>query len=384
LVFLKKNFSKALLIKNFFFKKYFNLEENRFLKKKFKKLPKLKKNKISKINKRFYKSCWRLVWLKKKKNQIIKGNFTLEDKKIGNTSLEQSKLSESFFNVRLFKALKKKNKFPFGYLKNFFLSQKLKIISRSILDSIKKFDNEPNLVNETINFYKNKFKSNKIENLSLKNSIKQNLQKIKNIDEDGEEKTFVYSSLVKNKIKLSKKNFFLKRAKKKKFLKTKLKKIILYYFFSKYFEKFYIKFHNVLRLNRFIPKLIKRYYKHFWYFKKNKNFFNLVSSLLFSKIFFSSYFLGFAIAKIFRARKNHGFILKTVARMWQFFQFSLGLKINIKGKWWGSLRTKEKFILSERSVRQSESVMVDYFYYPVTTKYGVFSIKVWLSELTWE
>jgi len=393
LVWRSNNFYKLKIIRDAFFNTYFNRVVNKFLKLKNNAsskvlLKKIELQKKNKINKQLYKEGWRLFLLKKKINQVRRNEIARSKKTTPALKLEEETLENQFFNINNYKTLRFKKKFPFMHEKKFFFFAAARALSAKLInikgsEKKKNNDEEPNF-----NFFDFDLRLKKNKELTLKMKIKKDLDTsefFKNMDKEGDmEEFFTYKSLLRSKIKLAKKKILLYPSKKRKKAKLKLKKIIVYYFFSKYFTKFYIKFQNIFKLNKFIPRLVKKYYSQFWYFKRNKNFYNLVTSLIFSKIFFSSYFLGFTIAKIFRARKNHGFVLKTISRMWQFFQFGLGLKINIKGKWWGSLRTKEKFILSERSVRQSESVMVDYFYYPVITKYGVFSIKMWLSELVWD
>lgn len=376
------------IIQKKFWRTYFNFNTNDFLKTKLSLNMYLKygslKKKSNNLNKKIYLRGWRLYLLKKSKFLFLKNKKQLLFSNNPQLLWKRKYFLKRFYNLKSFKSMKFKKKFPYSYVRKKLFFNKLNNLYGSLIK--KKFTKlKSNALNDTkFSFYKNFFKKKKNTNLTLKKKINKNLSKIKKINTGDGEEFWIRSLLSRAKIRLAKKKKIFKNGRKKKKIKRGFKKIIIYYFFKKYFTKFYIKFQNILKLNKRISRVVKKYYKNFWYYKKNKNFYNLVTATIFSKIFFSSYFLGFAIAKIFRARKNHGFILKTVARMWQFFQFNLGLKINIKGKWWGSLRTKEKFITSDRSVRQSESTLVDYFYYPVSTKYGVFSIKVWLSELKWD
>ena len=86
--------------------------------------------------------------------------------------------------------------------------------------------------------------------------------------------------------------------------------------------------------------------------------------------------LGYMIAKLFITPRNHRYMMSNIKNLWTFLNFKVTLKLNIKGKWFGRPRAKEKLLFVGDVKRQTSSTYLDYYYHPITTIYGVFSIKI--------
>jgi len=59
------------------------------------------------------------------------------------------------------------------------------------------------------------------------------------------------------------------------------------------------------------------------------------------------------------------------------------MKIVIAGKWFGRMRTNEKFIKIGQFQRQVFSKEVDYVFNMLHTRYGVFGLKMWVQGLNY-
>jgi hypothetical protein len=113
-------------------------------------------------------------------------------------------------------------------------------------------------------------------------------------------------------------------------------------------------------------------------------FTDLIRCFFFAMHFKNSNILCYAISKHISNKKQHFYYLKGARRLIDYFlkyesiESFLGLRIRVHGKFQGILKKRQfKMYRGYRSLHKL-STKVDYSAQRVYTKFGVFSIKVWL------
>lgn len=165
-----------------------------------------------------------------------------------------------------------------------------------------------------------------------------------------------------------------------KFLNLKIFKLFSLYGFN---YSLRIVFHNLNKImseNPFTLRIVGSY--------KNEPYFKTFSFLLviFAKTSNNSILIAYAIKKYFqkyyRSRKLHRFL--TFVRLFSEFSKEKGLiqgiKVKIKGRFSGKPRSKEEGFHIGKTPIQTINSKTSYSYLPLYTRFGTFSLKIWLTE----
>ena len=194
--------------------------------------------------------------------------------------------------------------------------------------------------------------------------------------------------------------FYLKKKfKQKKTLKLNLVDNKLYlnhlFFKVKCIEVEYILmeyFKSKVNINLFDIKYILNFstlsnispYSKIFLSSKLKFFTDFLHAFFFSIHFKNSHILNFVISRQITNQKSHRSHLKTVGKLLNYLIFYettedfLGLRVRVAGKFQGRLRKRVFKIFRRYRGLQRLATVVDYSIYKVFTRFGVFSIKVWL------
>jgi hypothetical protein len=269
------------------------------------------------------------------------------------------------------------------YLKYFLIKYKIHLVYYKII-YIKKFS----LLQ--IFFYKIKKKINKIQNIVnytkpfFKNKFYYNKIYLKSLIQNKKINFFVFSNIMlKNKLvykQISLLNFcnLLKNA-KIKFKNTK-KKIMKFSIFSNLNLKlnFIILWKNIKKI-KYISTIFKQINMFFWYFKfYSLN--NLYFSILLTRLFQDTKFLGDVLQILFKNIKNHVFFLKNFLNIWKIINRNYNLQMIISGKWFGLMRARKKILYYGHVAKLNFNVKVDTTTESIITKYGIFNIKIWIIK----
>jgi hypothetical protein len=173
-----------------------------------------------------------------------------------------------------------------------------------------------------------------------------------------------------------------------KFIKIKL----LYFYFNKTFKKIY-KFNFLIKFVFFNSNLLKfqKMLLNYEEFKKRMEkecdiyyrIFKMLNFLHFSVLTKNSYLICEIIKNFLIRRKRHKkfffYIKKDLDYLLGFYHnYFIGFKIQLKGKINGKMR-KKKVVGNEGIISLSKlNQIISYYMLPMRTKYGIFSVKVWL------
>lgn len=189
--------------------------------------------------------------------------------------------------------------------------------------------------------------------------------------------------LVIRSLKFNRKNLALLVIKKKLIIKaTKLKLEKLLYSSNKLVSNIYIQ--NVFSI--FSVKKSLKIPKNSILWKNWKLFFfnDLINIFFFSVFFRRSNIFSSFIAKNITSKKMHFNFLKKIKRLLNSFFFYgtycnlIGILIKVHGKFQGILRKRKFKHVYGKTSKTSFTSFVDYSLQKSYTKYGVFSIKVYL------
>jgi hypothetical protein len=233
-------------------------------------------------------------------------------------------------------------------------------------------------------FYKRKKFLKKKKYINIKNFLKS--FNIKFFSSKKRYKNFINILRKKKKIRFIK--YKLIKEKILKFIKIKL----LYSYLNKVFKKIY-KFNFLIKFIFFNSNLLK-FKKMLLNYENFRNrmekecdiyyrIFKILNFLHFSILNKNSYLICEIIKNFLIRRKRHKkfffFIKKDLDYLLGFYnEYFIGFKIQLKGKINGKMR-KKKVVSNEGIISLSKiNQTISYYMLPMKTKYGIFSIKVWL------
>lgn len=164
--------------------------------------------------------------------------------------------------------------------------------------------------------------------------------------------------------------------------------------------KLEIRFSNILRQNvwvqlknvlgivsrkrkRLFRLHCKRAQKKLWYLKKYKHIKDTINIVNISTYLGNSQLLATQISKEFRFNKKHKHFIFSindiVTCLHKYRFFGRFVKLGVKGKVHGKPRSKRFFVLKKRVLcQQTIGIVYDFALVHCLTKYGVFSISVWI------
>ena len=171
-------------------------------------------------------------------------------------------------------------------------------------------------------------------------------------------------------------------------LKFKLKKLLLEKsLFRSIGKKSIVYFRNILKVIKVKNQLRVPTYCRMWWLRKVFYFKDFLYILYFSIYFHTSKLLAIFIANNINDRKKHYRLLKTLKKIMRYFfiyerpKNFFGIYITVHGKFHGILRKRNFKVKFGRIGVRKFNLLVDYNLQKKFTRFGVFSIKVWLIYL---
>jgi hypothetical protein len=202
--------------------------------------------------------------------------------------------------------------------------------------------------------------------------------------------SFTYKVFLSNLINFN--NIFKKINYKGAFLfskiKFKLKKLALEkVLFKSVGKKSIVYFRNILKVIKLKNRLRVPTYCRMWWLRKVFYFKDFLYILYFSVYFHTSKLLATFVANNINDRKKHYRLLKTLKKIMRYFfiyerpKNFFGIYLAVHGKFHGILRKRNFKVKFGRAGVRKFNLLVDYNLQKKFTRFGVFSIKVWLIYL---